>query len=225
MDTERFELKQMTLIAEETRSIQTNGVRRRGNRTTRVPAILAVSMRVFAVEGNMGFTQRRVASEAGVRLSTLQHYFGNRESLLHSTIEEMANQNLKRYRLLANDDSRSAEARLDEILDETFAALDARENVVSPFSFECWCLAEHQSSVRELLVEINREFQDLFGSLVAQINAELTPEACRVRGALLFSHWQGLIVFLRRSGRNAPEASAFRADTTAMWKALSKAPP
>ena len=37
-----------------------------------VPEILDVSIKVFASEGR-GVTQRRVASDAGIRLVTLQH--------------------------------------------------------------------------------------------------------------------------------------------------------
>jgi AcrR family transcriptional regulator len=197
--------------------------RQRGNRTTRVPEILEVAIRVFAREGNAGFTQRRVATDAGVRLSTLQHYFGSRESLLQSTIEEMGKRYLQRFRLLADDPQRTPEARLEALLDETFDALTAPDNVVSPFALEVWCLAEHQSSVRDLMVQVSGNFQDLFSKLVAEINPALARDECRLRGALIYSHWQGLIVFLRRSGQNTPDVVAFRKATKVVWKALSNA--
>ncbi|SAL78870.1 TetR family transcriptional regulator [Caballeronia terrestris] len=195
----------------------------RGNRTTRVPEILEVAIRVFAREGNAGFTQRRVAADAGVRLSTLQHYFGSRESLLQSTIEEMGKRYLERFRLLADDALRSPEARLETLLDETFDVLTGPDNVVSPFALEVWCLAEHQASVRDLMVRVSGDFQEVFSKLVAEINPALARDECRLRGALIYSHWQGLIVFLRRSGRNAPDLVAFRTATKVVWKALSNA--
>jgi AcrR family transcriptional regulator len=188
-----------------------------------VPEILEVAIRVFAREGNAGFTQRRVATDAGVRLSTLQHYFGSRESLLQSTIEEMGKRYLQRFRLLADDPQRTPEARLEALLDETFDALTAPDNVVSPFALEVWCLAEHQSSVRDLMVQVSGNFQDLFSKLVAEINPALARDECRLRGALIYSHWQGLIVFLRRSGQNTPDVVAFRKATKVVWKALSNA--
>jgi AcrR family transcriptional regulator len=198
--------------------------KRRGNRTTRVPEILETAIKVFAAEGNAGFTQRRVAADSGIRLATLQHYFGSRELLLHSTIEELAKRYLQRYRLLATDKNMAPEARLEAILDETFAALTDPENVVSSFALECWCLAEHMESVSELMVHVSGEFQDIFSELVAAINTELPQEECRLRASLIYSHWQGLIVFLRRAKQNAPEPAPFRAATKVVWKALSKAP-
>jgi AcrR family transcriptional regulator len=197
--------------------------RRRGNKSTRIPEILEVAINVFASQGNIGFTQRLVASEAGIRLSTLQHYFASRESLLQATIEEMARRILDRYRVLANDVTRSPEASLEAILDVTFAELTDPSNVVTPFALECWNLAEHQSGVRDLMVKVSGEFQGLFSGLVSQINQSLSPQECRLRGALIYSHWEGLIVFLRRSGSNKPDPAAFQQATKIVWKALSNA--
>ncbi|MDE1180039.1 MAG: TetR/AcrR family transcriptional regulator [Paraburkholderia sp.] len=198
--------------------------RQRGNRSTRVPEILEAAIRVFASEGNVGFTQRRVAAEAQIRLGTLQHYFGSRDTLLIATIEEVARRYLEQYRSISSDASLSASARLEAVLDDVFDALTDSDNVVSPFAFECWCLAEHQPAVRDLMVEVSKEFQALFSGLVAQINDTLPVEECRLRGALLYSHWEGLIVFLRRSGPSGFDVAAFRIATKVVWKAISVAP-
>lgn len=193
----------------------------RGKRETRVPEILEAAIRVFAAEGNSGFTQRRVAAAADVRLATLQHYFGTRDSLLQATIEEMAKRYLNRFRQIAADSSRTPEARLEALLRETFNALTRPDNVMSPFALECWCLAEHHPEVRERMVEVSGEFQALFSELVTLMNPSLGIEECRIRGALIYSHWQGLIVFLRRAGHNAPDPVAFRRATQVVWSALS----
>lgn len=198
--------------------------RQRGNRSTRIPEILEAAIRVFASEGNVGFTQRRVAAEAQIRLGTLQHYFGSRDTLLIATIEEVARRYLQQYRSLSSDPALSPGARLEAVLDDVFNALTDTNNVVSPFAFECWCLAEHQPAVRELMVTVSKEFQALFSGLVAQINSTLSADECRLRGALLYSHWQGLIVFLRRSGPGGLDVMAFRTATKVVWKAMSVAP-
>lgn len=218
-------MKEITLSSAELggRDAQ-SPVRQRGNRSTRIPEILEAAIRVFASEGNVGFTQRRVAAEAQIRLGTLQHYFGSRDALLLATIEEVARRYLDQYRSLSSDSTLSPSARLDAVLDDVFDALTDTHNVISPFAFECWCLAEHQAAVRELMVKVSREFQALFSGLVAQINGALPPEECRLRGALLYSHWEGLIVFLRRAGPGGFDVAAFRTATKVVWKAMSVAP-
>jgi AcrR family transcriptional regulator len=218
-------MKELTITSAALQETSESGERkRRGNRTTRVPAILEASIRVFATEGNAGFTQRRVASDAGIRLSTLQHYFGTRDELLRSTIEEMGKRYVQRYRALARDKLRSPEARLDVIVDETFAALTGPGTSLSAFALHCWSLAEHEAFVNELAININGEFLELLAGLVAKINPALPSAECMLRSALILSNMEGLTVFVRRAGENAPDLDALRAATKVVWKALSNAP-
>jgi AcrR family transcriptional regulator len=198
--------------------------KRRGNRATREPEILAVAIRIFASEGNAGFTQTRVASDAGIRLSTLQHYFGTRENLLQCTIKEMAKCYLERYRALAKNKAQSPEARLDAIVDDVFAELTGPASTMSAFALQCWSLAESETFVNGLVAEINGEFQELFAGLVAKVNPMLASGECTLRGALILSHLEGLMVYIRRTGDNLPDLDTLRTATKAVWKALSTAP-
>lgn len=214
-------MKELTIPSVE---LQGREPRRRGNRATRVPEILEVAIRIFAAEGNAGFTQTRVAGDAGVRLSTLQHYFGTRENLLQCTIKEMGQRYLERYRALAKSKVRSPEARLDAIADDLFAELANPASSMSAFALQCWSLAESEAFVNELMAEINVEFQELFGGLVAKVNPKLASGECVLRGALLLSHLEGLMVYIRRTRENLPDLDSLRVATKAVWKALSAAP-
>lgn len=194
---------------------------KRHTRTTRVPQILEVATRIFALEGSAGFTQRRIAAEAGIRLNTLQHYFGTRDELLQATISEMANRYIDEYRELARDKYRSPESRLDAIVDNVFNSLTEPDSIWSAFVLHCWSLAEHEPFARELMAKISGELQELFTGLVGKINPALPTGECALRGALLVSHLQGLLVFTRRAGDHVPDRDAFRAATKVVWKALS----
>jgi AcrR family transcriptional regulator len=217
-------MKNMTIALVKAPAAGTAGQpKRRGNRTTRVPQILEVAIKVFASGGGAGFTQTRVASDAGIRLNTLQHYFGTRDELLRSTIEEMTKRYLVQYRALAKDKRRSPEERLDAIVDEAFEALTGPSSIANAFALHCWSLAEYEAFVRDLMMEVIGEFQDVFSGLVAKINPSLPSGECTLRGALILSHLQGLMVFTRRAGDNAPDLDALRAATKVVWKALSTA--
>jgi AcrR family transcriptional regulator len=196
----------------------------RYNRTTRALQILEVAIRIFALEGNAGFTQRRIAAEAGVRLNTLQHYFGTRDELLKSTISEAARRHIEEYRALVRDKHLSPESRLDAIVDNVFDSLAEPGSVRSAFVLHCWSLAEHELFARDLTVDISGELLELFAALVGKINPTLPAAECSRRGALLVSHLEGLLVFTRRAGELVPDLDGFRAATKVLWKTLSTQP-
>jgi AcrR family transcriptional regulator len=214
-------MKELTIPPIE---IQRQEPKRRGNRATREPEILEVAIKIFASEGNAGFTQTRVASGAGIRLSTLQHYFGTRENLLQCTIKETAKRYLERYRTLVKNKAQSPEARLDAIVDDVFAELTNPESTMSAFALQCWSLAESEAFVNGLMAEINGEFQELFAGLVAKVNPMLAAGECTLRGALILSHLEGLMIYIRRTGDNLPDLGTLRTATKAVWKALSTTP-
>ena len=217
-------MKEMTITsAEMLGSSAAAKPRRRGNRSTRVPEIIEIAINVFATEGSAGFTQRRVASDAGIRLSSLQHYFSTREELLRATLETLGKRYVDLYRKLAKDKLRSPEGRLDAIADELFAILQSGSNA-SAFALEWWALAEHEAFARDLLAEMMGTLQETFAGLVAQINPSLTSRECALRGALLHSHLVGLIVIIRRAGGISPDINDLKAATKVVWKALSTAP-
>jgi AcrR family transcriptional regulator len=218
-------MKEMTITsAEVLGTTATSTPRRRGTRATRVPAILEVAINVLATQGNAGFTQRRIANDAGIRLRTLQHYFSTREELLRATVEESVKLYLGRYLTVAKDTLRSPEARLDAIVDETFSMLTGPSANLSAFALECWSLATHEEFVRKYMTDAQGEFKEMFAGLVAKINPTLAEGECALRGALLVSHLQGLVVFTRLAGSSMPDLDAFRFATKVVWRALSKAP-
>ncbi|SEJ89648.1 TetR/AcrR family transcriptional regulator [Paraburkholderia diazotrophica] len=219
-------MKDLTISSADLGNTAADAPRRRGNRSTRVPAIIEVAIDVFASEGNAGFTQRRIASDAGIRLRTLQHYFSTREELLRAAIEAFTNRYFEHYRTIAEDKLRPPEARLDIIVDEAFSVLTATGgNRVSAFVLECWSLAEHEPFLRALMAKSTANFQELLAELIAKINPTLASGECTLRGALLLSHLQGLVVFLRRSEASTPDPDSFRHAMKVVWRALSKASP
>jgi DNA-binding transcriptional regulator YbjK len=215
-------MKEMSISSAEVLSIiPAEMPKKRGSRETRVPEILDAAIAVLAAEGNSGFTQRRIANDAGIRLRTLQHYFPTREELLHATVAEMTHRYVESYRVIVRDKSRSPEAKLDAIVDETFSLLTRPG--ASAFAIEVWSLAEHDEILRRLVATSAREFEDMFAEIVASMNAALTTGECTLRGALLVSNLHGLAVYIRRANESAANIDAFKGATKLVWRALGKA--
>ncbi|AQV99308.1 hypothetical protein BJN34_36135 (plasmid) [Cupriavidus necator] len=197
--------------------------RRRGNRATRVPELIEASIRVFAREGYGGYSINRVAADVGVRLSTLQHYFVNRDALLIATIREVYGRYIDRYSRLGTNRLQSPEARLITIIDEFFDDILVVDSDVTPFVLECWALAEHDAGVAELVGEGNKQFQQIWLDLIAAINPSLPRQECAIRATLIEAHAQGLMALCRRGGPGLPERETLRQSTKALWRAMSHA--
>ncbi|WP_082855214.1 TetR/AcrR family transcriptional regulator [Paraburkholderia phytofirmans] len=179
-------MKKLTLSSTAIFDPQTAAsVRRRGNRESRVPEIIDVSIDVLVAVGYAGYTINRVANDAGIRLSTLQHYFSTREALLRATIAEIAKRYFERFRKFAENRNRSPQARLDSIIDDAFA--DFVKPGLSAGVVESWGLALHESFARDVVVDVQKQFTGLFAQLVGEINPQLSMEGKRSISAVPLS--------------------------------------
>lgn len=206
--------------AEDPKNIR---VKRRGNRASRVPEIIRVSTSVLAEWGASGYSINRVAAEAGIRLSTLQHYFGTREQLLQATIRDIYSRYVDSYVQLCSDDTKSPEKRLDAVADLIFDDLLVGNSDVSAFVLECWALAEREPRIREMVEEGSKQFQKIWCGLIAEMNPNLSHAECVVRATLIETHAEGLMVFCKRSRPTGRDLNALRRATKATWQGLGRA--
>ena len=215
-------MKKLTITSAAIFDPQTEApLRRRGNRESRVPEIIDVSIDVLIAAGYAEYSINRVANDAGIRLSTLQHYFSTREALLRATLEAIAKRHLERFRGLAENRNRSPQARLEAIADDAFAQFSKAG--LPAGIFESWGLALHEPFARDVVIEIHKQFTMLFAKLVGEINPQLSTEEQELRGALILSSCQGLIVFLRWSQNNPSQLQAFRKAIKVVWSGLGNA--
>lgn len=192
---------------------------KRGNRETRIPEIVEASVNLLVSVGYAGYAMSRVASDAGIRLSTLQHYFASREELLQCTIEEISRRYLERFRELSENRTLTPRQRLEAIADDAFKELVKPGLPVA--IFESWVLALREPFARDLVVRMRREFKTLFASLVGEINPALTVEERTLRGALLLCSFEGLVAYLRWTDDDARQLLVFENALKVVWSGLS----
>ncbi|MDS0859653.1 TetR/AcrR family transcriptional regulator [Burkholderia pseudomultivorans] len=213
-----FELRSESLAASSQPEVTS---RKRGNRETRIPEIIEVSINVLVEVGYAGYAINRVANDAGIRLSTLQHYFPSRDELLRCTIEEISRRYLERFRELAENRKLSPRQRLEDIADDAFRELVKPGLPVA--IFESWVLALREPFARDLVVRLRREFRTMFAGLVGEINPALTLEERSLRGALLLCSFEGLVAFLRWNDDDASRLALFKNAMKVVWTGLSEA--
>ena len=172
----------------------------------RVAEIIAASLHVFAEGGRAGFSMRKVAAVAGVRLNTVQHHFGDLRALLLAMIRAELGKYVVRYQAVAHDEQLPARDRLEAVLDDAFAAI--REPEVCAFFFETWALAQDDSAVGELVTKIYTDYCDTYALLARGIEPSLSGSEAAVIGRMIGSMADGFLVVSRFGMPESPPFSA-----------------
>lgn len=199
----------------------TRALRNKASTTTekglgRAAGILLAARRLLAAEGYAGLSMRRVAQDAGMSLSNLQHYYGSKERLLEalllSTMDEFQ---AKMDRIAVAMAGRPQVERflttvdmfLDEITDPTMHAI----------FFEIWALASRHPFASSLMgMMMGRERKAVYG-LIHGLDPALGDAETMERAVLIVAQIQGLMLF--RLDRHArPEQ--FEAVRAALRKVL-----
>jgi AcrR family transcriptional regulator len=175
-------------------------------REKRIEEIVEVAVELFAKEGAAGFSMRRVASLAGVTLSTLQHYFGKGENLLQITINSITARYIDRLRAIEHDVSVPARERFHVITDEIISW--STDPVVSDCYFELYALASRDKEVARLLEEVYVAYHGLLTDFVAKLNPALTRDRAAMIALMIGAHIDGVMIFRYRGAPAMPDTDA-----------------
>jgi AcrR family transcriptional regulator len=169
--------------------------KRQVQRERRYEEIVNASLQVFAREGYSGFSLRKVAAEAGVRLNTVQHYFGDLNALLFVTIKTRMQSYVTQYQLLALDEQLPARDRLEAVLDDAIA--EVRKPEICTFFLEIWTLANHDEAICGMLKDVYGDYKLTLGELARQIEPSLSDSEAAVVGTMIAAWLEGLVVMAR----------------------------
>jgi AcrR family transcriptional regulator len=172
-------------------------------REKRIEEIVEVAVELFAKEGASGFSMRRVASLAGVTLSTLQHYFGKGENLLKITINSITARYIDRLRAIEHDVSVPARERFHVITDEIISW--STDPVVSDCYFELYALASKDKEVAKLIEEVYVAYHGLLTDFVAELNPALTRDRAAMIALMIGAHIDGVMIFRYRGAPAMPD--------------------
>jgi AcrR family transcriptional regulator len=165
---------------------------RQVNRERRLAEILGASLQVFAAEGYAGYSLRKVAALADIRLNTIQHHFGDLNSLLLATIRTMMDGYVEQYSKLAAAETLSPRDRLLNMLDEIFG--ESTKPEVRKFFFEMWTFANHDPAGAILVEKAYSGYLGAIADLVRGVEPELAPFEARVFASMIASWSEGLVV-------------------------------
>jgi AcrR family transcriptional regulator len=175
-------------------------------REKRIEEIVEVAVELFAKEGAAGFSMRRVASLAGVTLSTLQHYFGKGENLLQITINSITARYIDRLRAIEHDEKVPARERFRVITDEIIGW--STDPVVSDCYFELYALASKDKEVARLIEEVYVAYQRLLTDFVSKLNPTITRARAAMIALMIGAQIDGVMILRYRGASAMPDTDA-----------------
>jgi AcrR family transcriptional regulator len=200
-------------------------VSKKGNSETRVPQILQSSIEIFRKEGAKGYSINRVAAHADIRLSTLQHYFVNRDALLGETIKALYSGYIEKYAQICEDEGLLPLERLDQVVDEMFDDILGDREEDNAFIIECWALAEREQLAKDVVHEAGASFIKLWHDLIHKINPALSDEERLTRAILIEAQGQGFSALTRHEDRIRQAEPELRIATKLYWRSLCTSTP
>jgi AcrR family transcriptional regulator len=163
----------------------------------RAQAILSAAREIFATEGYAGLSMRSVAARIDVSLSTVQHYYQDKDTLVEAVLIYMM------------DDYRAAIEQLSESmieqtkLERLMAAMDlflaeVRRPDVAGVFMEIWSLANRNPVAAKILDRVRVREQKEFIRLITGLTPNLSELDYELRAALMIAQIEGLTVQLSR---------------------------
>jgi AcrR family transcriptional regulator len=180
-----------------------NLLRNKSSETTskgleRAQAILAEARIILATEGDGALTMRSVAQRAGVRLSTVQHYYPNREALIEALlVNTMQNYQRKVEQLIADHSeeiSADPYAQFKAVIDHFL--LELRDQVSSGMFFEISAMANRHPNGELILSAMLTSARKNVRNLIRSAQPEFTQLQCEARGALVIAQLIGMMLFI-----------------------------
>lgn len=180
---------------------------REAARQGRRDEILKVSWSVFATEGSSGFSMRKVAQALGVRLNTVQYYYGDLNSLLLETIRLGLERYTLRYRLLAVDTRLTPQKRLEAVVEDMLR--EANDPTAGGIAVELWVLAQRNEQVRQLVQEMYAEVINSLALISRDVDPAQSPAEAQAVATMLTAMAEGTVVLSRSGALAAPASKRF----------------
>ena len=189
----------------------------------RARAILLAARALLASEGYAGLSMRRVAQDAGMSLSNVQHYYGSKEQLLEALLlTTMDEFQAKMDRIAVAMAGRPQVERflttIDMFLDEI------TEPVTHAIFFEIWALASRHPFASSLMGRMMaRERKAVYG-LIRGLNPAIGDEETMQRAVLIVAQVEGLMLFRLDRHARPEQFAAVRASVHKVLLSLATVP-
>jgi AcrR family transcriptional regulator len=159
----------------------------------RAGVILAAARTVFAQHGAAGFTTRRIAKEAKLSLSSVQHVFPTIDALLLSMLEDVCMGYDGVYHKLLASLPFDPKARWDAVIE--FLIDDIAEPSSRSLFFGFFALSCTNKGAGRLLQEAYAYHVNYLARFIFDLRPELSQESCRLLAVQVAALIEGVMLF------------------------------
>ena len=176
----------------------------------RAQQILQAARLIFAAEGYAGLSMRRLATELGMSLSNVQHYYQSKDLLIEAVLVFIMNSFQSKIDNIANAlDNTSRIQRLNATIDMFLEELN--DPVTHGVFFEIWALAGRNEFASALMDKmLARERKSIF-QLIQGMSPEISDHQAMQRAILIVAQVEGLMLFRLHKNTKKDEVVALHA--------------
>ncbi|MGF6970901.1 TetR/AcrR family transcriptional regulator [Paraburkholderia sp. WC7.3g] len=186
-----------------------------------VVRILKCATDIFVAEGYGGLTMRKVALNAGIALSNLQHYFPTREALFAALMRQTITEYAETNDSISQDTSLTAEERLEKIV--RLLIEDDKQPRTQSLFINMWALAQTQDFAREIMDEAYAVQRRMIRTFVEAVNPDLLPSELSCRAALITCQIEGLLILIPQRNRFPSDVRGIEDEAVRAILALARA--
>lgn len=185
--------------------------------------ILHAARTLLAADGYAGLSMRKVASEVGMSLSNVQHYYNSKDALLEALL--LYTMELFQQKIDSISLAMTSASRLDRFLSTCDMFLEEiTDPVTHAIFFELWALASRNEFASKLMDKmLARERKALF-NLIRGLNPAIDDEEYMQRAILMVAQIEGLMLFRLNKAERRAEFLAVRASMRKTLLTLATAP-
>ena len=154
--------------------------------------ILSSAIKVFIAEGYAGFSLRKVAAAADVKLSNLQHYFPSKDALLEAMMMVEIEAYLASFEEIRSHGS--AEQQLAELVDMVVEDLKTKKTTI--FFPELWSLSNHHQAMTKHMDAMYRRYRLVVKEIIRAINPALNDRQVKHLALFITASLEGHTVFV-----------------------------
>ncbi|HZX26979.1 MAG TPA: TetR/AcrR family transcriptional regulator [Telluria sp.] len=167
----------------------------------RAQEILQCARTVLAAEGYAGLSMRRVAAEAGISLSNVQHYYQDKDTLLEALL--LYTMDVFQAKIDAISAAMTTSTPLERFLSTADMFLEElTDPVTHALFFEIWALASRNAFASRLMDKMLARERKAIYNLIRGLNPDLDDEEYMQRAILMVAQIEGMMLFrLNRHAR------------------------